>query len=277
LRLHPHATKTLTIILLATIALITSACSQSPNTTPTQQTAQLGEVTVFAASSLVDALGEIKTNLEAANTGKITYNFAGSQALATQLAQGAKADVFASADARNMDAAVEAGAVVTGTQRLLVTNGLIVAAKLGGSIATLHDLANPGLKLVLAKPSVPVGNYTLQALDKLSANSEYGPDFKDKVLSNVVSQEDNVRQVVAKIELGEADAGIVYTTDALSGKVETIEIPAQYNVIARYLVAPLKGGPNPGGAQKYIDYLLSDEGQSILAEYGFGKATDVNK
>jgi molybdate transport system substrate-binding protein len=228
-----------------------------------------GEVVVFAASSLQDAFGEIATGVKA----KVTYSFGGSQALVTQLSQGARADVFASADGKNMQAAIAAGLVVSGTERALVTNKLVVVAAPGGTnVSALTDLAKPGLKLVLADPSVPVGNYSLQVLDKLSADPAYGSAFKEKVLANVVSRENNVRQVLAKVQLGEADAGIVYTTDARAAQTATgsIEIPDKYNVIATYYIAPIKDAMHQQTAGLFIEYTLSSEGQGILQQHGFG-------
>ena len=259
------------------LALLVTSCSPTEGGTPTAP-AGMGEVTVFAASSLTDAFSKIGSEVEASGAGKITYNFGGSQALVTQLSQGARADVFASADARNMEAAVSAGVVETGTQRVLLTNRLVVAVEPGGSaVATLEDLAKPGIKLVLAADSVPAGNYSLQALDKLSENPRYGGDFKARVLANVVSREDNVRQVVAKVELGEADAGIVYITDARGGKVGTVAIPDEYNVIARYMIAPVKDGSNPEGGRRFVEHVLSDEGQQVLKDFGFGGTEEAGR
>jgi molybdate transport system substrate-binding protein len=258
--------------ILLSIALLVASCSQTEVGTPTAlpQPSQMGEVTVFAASSLTGAFGQVKSELEERGDGKITYNFAGSQSLVTQLSQGARADVFAPADIRNMDAALAAGVVEPGTQRMLTTNRLVVAVELGGKIDSLEDLSQPGVKLVLAAESVPAGNYALQVLDKLSADPRYGTTFKNKVLANVVSREENVRQVVAKVELGEADAGFVYATDVRSSQVGTVEIPQAYNVVASYMIAPLKDSPNPQSARQFIDFILSAQGQDILEELGFG-------
>jgi molybdate transport system substrate-binding protein len=192
-------------------------------------------ITVFAASSLKEAFTRIADDLKSkGELSDVTFNFAGSQALATQLSQGAQADVFASADERNIDAAVASGAVDAQAPRPLLTNRLVVIAPNDGSVRSLQDLARPGLKVVLAAPSVPAGEYSMQALEKLSAAHEYGADFNDRVLANVVSREENVRQVLAKVALGEADAGIVYATDARGSDVATIPIPDEYNVVARY-------------------------------------------
>ncbi len=228
------------------------------------------EVTVFAAASLQDAFGELAKGMQVVPT----YNFAGSQSLAAQLSQGARADVYASADDKNMQSAIEAGSVVSDTQQVFATNRLVVVTAPGSHISSLSDLAKPGVKLVLAGPSVPAGNYSLQALGKLAASGEYGGDFADRVQANVVSRENNVRQALAKVELGEADGGIVYGTDAKSsGKpIGTIEIPDKYNVAARYYIAPVKGASHPEAADKFIRYVLSEAGQKILSRYGFGPA-----
>jgi molybdate transport system substrate-binding protein len=230
-------------------------------------------ITVFAAASLQEAFTRIGDDLKAKGAlSDVTFNFAGSQALATQLSQGARADVFASADERNMDAAVASGAVDAQSPRSLLTNRLVVVAPKDGDVRSLQDLSRPGLKVVLAAPSVPAGGYSIQALEKLSAAPEYGADFGARVLANVVSREENVRQVLAKVALGEADAGIVYATDARGSAVTTISIPDEYNVVARYYIAPTLNAPNPQGAWRFVEYLLSPEGQAVLAEYGFGPA-----
>jgi molybdate transport system substrate-binding protein len=232
-------------------------------------------VTVFAASSLKEAFTRIADDLKAKGVlSDVTFNFAGSQALATQLSQGARAGVFASADERSMSAAVASGAADAQARQPLLTNRLVVVAPKDGDVRSLHDLARPGLKVVLAAPSVPAGGYSVQALEKLSSAPEYGAGFGDRVLANVVSREENVRQVLAKVALGQADAGIVYATDARGSDVATIPIPDQYNVVARYYIAPTLNTANPEGAWRFVEYVLSPEGQAVLAEYGFGSAVD---
>jgi molybdate transport system substrate-binding protein len=240
-------------------------------------------LSVFAASSLQDGFTEAGKSFGAANPGAggVQFNFAGSQTLVTQLAQGAPADVFASADKATMDKAAAAG-VIVGAPQELARNVLVVG--LPGDnpahIAALQDLARPGLKIALADPSVPVGNYSLQALDKLAADPAYGAPFKQQVLANVVSHETNVRQVLTRVQLGEADAGIVYSTDALAPQtggslapVKTLAIPDRYNVVAVYYVAAVKGAPHAAAAQAWITYLLSDAGQAVLTKYGFLRAS----
>ncbi len=230
---------------------------------------------VFAAASLTDAFNEIKTEFEAANPGvTVAYNFGGSNALAQQLGEGAPADVFASANKKQMDVAIEAGRVVTGTTQVFVRNRLVVIVPKDnpGGIETLQDLGKSGLKLILAAKDVPVGQYALDYLDKATADASFGTSYKDDVLANVVSYEDNVRSVLTKIALGEGDAGIVYTSD-ISGDaaadVVAIEIPDELNTIATYPIGAVKDSAASDVAQAFIDYVLSVDGQAILESYGF--------
>lgn len=260
--------RSIALMLFLSIVLVT-ACQ--PTLVPSTAG---GTLTVYAAASLTVAFGDIGKAFEAANPGtKIAFNFAGSQALRTQIEQGAKPDVFASADTNNMTPLQTQGLVV-GTPPVFARNRLIVIAPKSNpaGVKELKDLAKAGLKLDIADASVPVGNYTLQILDKLSAEATYGTDFKSKVLARVVSKENDVKQVVSKVALGEADAGVVYTTDAQAtrDKLITIDIPDQYNVIAQYPIAIVKGSANPTLAQKFIDAVLSGEGQAMLKKYGFG-------
>jgi molybdate transport system substrate-binding protein len=134
----------------------------------------------------------------------------------------------------------------------------------------LQDLARPGLKLVLADETVPAGNYSRQVLDNLSLDPSFGADFKTRVLANVVSNETDVKQVVAKVQLGEADAGIVYISDSVAApELPTIEIPSNFNVVANYPVAALVNAPEPDLAKGFIAYVLSHVGQAVLAKWGF--------
>jgi len=226
---------------------------------------------VFAAASLTDAFTEIGKNFKTANPGvTVTFNFAGSQALRTQIEEGAPADVFASANKTEMDTLVAGVHVTEGTPQIFLNNRLVVILPSDNPAALekLEDLASSGLKLVFAAEEVPVGKYTRQALDQL--NGQLGNDFKDKVLANVVSNEDNVKQVVAKVQLGEADAGIVYTSDAVAApELKTIEIPAELNVIAEYPIATLIQSANTDLADAFIAYVLAADGQAVLQKWGF--------
>lgn len=226
---------------------------------------------VFAAASLTDAFTELGEKFEAANPGvRVAFNFAGSQALRTQIEEGAPADVFASANKTEMDVLVASAHVAPATPQVFLNNKLVVILPENNPAALKKsaDLAKPGIKVVFAAEEVPVGKYTREALDQM--NGQLGSDFKDKVLGNVVSNEDNVRQVVAKVQLGEADAGIVYTSDAAAApELQTIEIPAELNVIAEYPIATLTRSANPELANAFVAYVLSEQGQAILQKWGF--------
>ncbi|HEV2107715.1 MAG TPA: molybdate ABC transporter substrate-binding protein [Thermomicrobiales bacterium] len=232
-----------------------------------------GELTVFAAASLTDAFTEIKADLEADVPGlEITFNFGGSQALATQLAEGAEADVFAPADQARMQAAVEAGRIA-GEPIPFASNRLavVVPADNPAGIRTPADLAGEGVKLVLAQPEVPAGRYARQAICRMAEETAaHGEDFAGRVAANIVSQEEDVRGVLTRVQLGEADAGIVYVSDAVAAgdAVTTIEIPDNVNVVASYPTAEVAGGDHALAAA-FIAYVLSPEGQATLGEYGF--------
>jgi molybdate transport system substrate-binding protein len=256
------------------VAPATDMPAMAPTLMPTASATSMPEpktLTVFAAASLMNAFGEIGKTFETANPGvAIKFNFGGSQAIRTQIEQGAQADVFASANAKEMDALVIGKFVAVDSAQIFLTNQLIVImpAQNPAGLSTLADLSKPGLKLVLAAREVPVGNYALQVLDKL--DTALGAGYKDKVLKNVVSYESDVKQVVAKVQLGEADAGIVYTSDTVAApELNKIEIPAENNVIARYPMATLSQTKNSDLAQAFMNFVLSADGQAILQKWGF--------
>lgn len=232
-----------------------------------------GELTVFAAASLTDAFGEIKVDLEAAHPGlSITYNFAGSQALVTQMGEGAEADVFASANNTQMKAAQEKD-LIAGDPVTFVRNELVIVTPPDNpaGIDSPDDLGASGLRLVLAQAEVPVGRYAREAVCGMSQDTAtFGEDFVGRVAGNVVSEEEDVRDVLAKVELGEADAGIVYVSDAFIGgdQVQQVKIPAGFNILATYPIATTAGGDEALG-DAFITYVLSDDGQATLADYGF--------
>jgi molybdate transport system substrate-binding protein len=232
-----------------------------------------GDLTVFAAASLTDAFEQIETDLEAAHPGlTVTYNFGGSQALVTQLDEGAEADVFASANNAQMTTAADNGSIA-GEPETFVHNELAIVtpADNPAGIEAPADLGEEGLRLVLAQAEAPVGRYAREAVCKMAADTaSYGEGFVDRVAANVVSEEEDVRDVLAKVELGEADAGIVYVSDAnIAGdEVKLIAIPAEVNVIASYPIAAVAGG-DEALADAFIAYVLSDEGQATLEAFGF--------
>ena len=232
-------------------------------------------LTVLAASSLTDAFGELATTFQEQNPGtKVSTSFGGSSELLTQIQQGAPADVFASADEAKMDTAVQDDLVNTPQTFARNRPVLIVPKDNPAGIQGLQDLAKPGTKLVLAQDGVPIAEYAKQILS--NANSEYGGDFEQQVMDNVVSREANVRASANRVALGEADATFVYITDVtpeIANQVEVIEIPEDLNVIATYPIATLKESSNSELAQKWLDLVLSDEGQGVLEKYGFERVT----
>jgi molybdate transport system substrate-binding protein len=216
------------------------------------------EIKVFAAASLTAAFTELGQQYTSANGGtKVTFNFAGSQALATQIQQSAPADVFASADLANMDKVKD----LVDTPKSFASNLLAIVVEKGNpkGVKGLDDLGDGDLKVVLAAEEVPAGRYAKQILDKAG------------VSVTPVSQEDNVKAVVTKVSLGEADAGIVYVTDVSAGgdKVEGVDIPQTENVTATYPIATVKAGKAQDKAQAFMDLVLSDQGQQVLEQFGF--------
>ena len=281
------------VLVSAVLALI-GACSPAPTASPTAvpskpaetagpttdtspspaAAAISGEVTVFAAASLNDAFRELGERFQAANpNSRVTFNFGASSQLRTQLEQGGRADVFASADQAQMDRARDAGRIA-GPDTTFVTNRLVVITPRAnpGGVRGPGDLAKPGLKVVTAQPEVPIGVYTRDMLAKMSRAPQFGVDFEDRVNANIVSREANVRQVVAKVQLGEADAAVVYRSDVtprVAPELATFDVPDQVNTIATYPIAVVGGGPNVEGGRAFIDLLLSPTGQGILAKWNF--------
>ena len=247
--------------------------TQPPTAAPTQP--KPVTLNVFAAASLTAAFNEIGKAFEAKNPGTtVTFNFAGSQQLAQQINSAAPADVFASANQTQMDAVVKGGRIDQGASKTFANNRLVVIFPKANpaGIQTLQDLAKPGVKLILADKAVPVGQYALNFLDNAAKDTTFGAAYKDAVMKNVVSFEQDVKSVLAKVTLGEADAGIVYTTDAATdtaGKISQLEIPNSLNVIAVYPLAGVKDSPNLASAQSFVDFVLSADGQAIIAKYGF--------
>jgi molybdate transport system substrate-binding protein len=235
-----------------------------------------GRITVFAAASLTESFREIGAAFTASNPGvAVEFNFASSSALATQIEQAAPADVFASADEVQMRRLSEQS-LLEGSPIPFARNALVIVvpADNRARVATAGDLAKPGVKLVLAAPDVPIGNYARQIIDGLAAPESYGPAFRDAALRNVVSNETNVRAVLTKIELGEGDAGIVYRTDAVvsQGKVRTVELPERASVVATYPIAVVGGSRNRAVAEAFVAFVRGPEAQAVLVRAGFERA-----
>ncbi|NDJ51806.1 MAG: molybdate ABC transporter substrate-binding protein [Chloroflexi bacterium] len=224
---------------------------------------------VFAASSLTDAFDDIAATYEEVYPGvEVISNYAASSQLAVQILNGADADVFASANEDQMQLLLDGDTIGT-PPMVFASNDLIVIARPGSDIDTLADLAEPGLRIVMAVPGVPIRDYTDQVFERMAADPAYGPAYRAAVYANLVSEEANVRQVVSKVSLGEADAALVYTSDVMLD-VNVIVIPGAFNVAATYPIGVVRDAPNPVEAQRFVDFVLSERGQAILAGYGFG-------
>jgi len=262
------------LVPLLVFCFLLTAC-QSPTPEALSLPMQSVEIAVSAAASLTESFNEIGSEFEKVHPEiKVTFNFAGSQALAEQINNSAPVDVFASASKKTMQAVIDTNHVAADASRQFLSNKLvlIIPARNPGNVTQLQDLSKSGLKVVLAAKEVPVGQYSLDFLAKAAASGSFPTTFSEDVLKNVVSYEDNVKAVLTKVSLGEADAGIVYTTDAASaeaGTIQTIAIPDQTNIRASYFIAPMSGSKHPAEAKLFIDYVLSQSGQDILTKYGF--------
>ena len=234
--------------------------------------AEAQELTVFAAASLREVFQSIALTFEKQHPNlKVRFNFAGSQDLRVQIEQGAKVDVFASADWKHMKSLATQGLVAE--PRVFARNlpVVVVPKNNPAKVQTFADLAKV-THLVVGAPEVPIGAYTeniFAAAEKLN-----GKAFADRVRANVRSRELNVRQVLTKVALGEGDAGIVYKTDALTmpDKVQVIEIPSAINVVAEYPIAALKAAPHAELAREFVKLVLSKEGEKVLTAAGFDTA-----
>ena len=241
------------------IAAGASACGEDPGGRRPLQ--------VFAASSLTDAFREMETAFEAAYPDTdVGLVFAGSQVLRLQIEHGAGADIFASADRRHIESLERADLV--GEYGPFAGNELvlIVPPHNPAAIESFADLPRAE-RLVIGTEHVPVGAYTREALRRAAARM--GTDFENAVLSRVVSEESNTRLVRAKVELGVADAAIVYRTDAAPGRVRVIPLPPEANVRASYLMGAVAGAANPEGAARWLGFVASPAGQEILSRRGF--------
>jgi molybdate transport system substrate-binding protein len=230
-----------------------------------------GELVVFEAASLKEAFATLAARFEKDHAGThVVTNPAGSQELRAQLEHGAVADVFASADQRHMNALATAGLVVAPALFTCNEPVVVVRSGLAASLKTFADLPRAE-RIVVGAPEVPIGAYTVQIWQKAAA--KLGAEFATRLQAKVVSRELNVRQVLAKVVLGEADAGIVYRSDAMAAKgkgtITVVEIPPDLNVTAAYPIAALKAAPSPDLARAFIDLVRSPAGATVLREAGF--------
>jgi len=251
----PTKSRVLLISGLATIGLATTGLGCGSADVPSTQ-----EVLVFAAASLTDAMEEVAGAFEAANPDfDVQLNLAGSSSLREQILEGAPADVFASADAANMDRVIEAGEAASSSR--LADNLLQIAVPPGNpaGITGLADFARDDLLIGLCAAQVPCGDLGRQALDNAG------------VVAAVDTNEPDVRALLVKIEAGELDAGVVYVTDVLAAgdRVEGVAIPSRVNVTTTYRIAALSTAPNPVGADAFVSLALSEAAQAILGRHGF--------
>lgn len=235
-----------------------------------------GTLTVLAASSLTDAFGELADRFEEQNPGvEVRQSFESSSTLLAQIQQGAPADVFASASEEEMDTAVEEGLVV-GEPEVFVKNREVVLVPKDNpaGIEGFREVAEPGVRLVLAEEGVPAADYALEILGK--ADEEYGPGFERDVLSNVVSRESDVRASVNRVAVGDADATFGYASDYtpdIRDRVEVVPIPPDLNIIAAYPIAALEDAREPDLAREWVDLVTDEEGQRVLRNWGFESAS----
>jgi molybdate transport system substrate-binding protein len=250
-------------LLLSSVAILGflgASCGDDDATTE-PATAVSGDMTVFAAASLTAAYTEIgDAFMTEYPDATVTFNFASSSDLVTQINEGAPADVYASADEANMTKLTDAGGHA-GDPQVFATNTLQIIVEPGNpkAITGVADLANPDIIYVTCAPEVPIGKYAAQVLTNAA------------VTVTPASLEENVKGIVTKVTLGEADAGIVYKTDvtAAGDDAEGVDIPADINVTATYPVVVTKEASNAAGGQAFVEFVLSDQGQKILASYGF--------
>jgi len=258
----------LLLILVSSVAL--SGCNRSTKSATTSN----ATLTVFAAASLTQPFTQIAHEFESQHPGThVVLNFDGSQQLVEQLIQGAPADVFASADHRQMDRAVSASLVDSKSLTDFANNRLImiVSKKNPNPPQSLADLARKRLRIDVADSVVPVGQYTLVMLDRLAADPQYGSSFKSGFLNNVVSREENVKAVLTKVRLGEVDAGVVYMSDTVGvppQEISTIEVPDAFNPMASYPIAVVSKSSQKDLAKAFETLVLSADGQAILQKDG---------
>jgi molybdate transport system substrate-binding protein len=233
------------------------------------------EIIVFSAASLSGAMTDIAKAYETAHPDtKVILNFNNAAVLRTQIEQGASADVFLSANTKHMTALQEEGMIVNDSVRVFATTNLaiVVPHENRANITGLPDLAQPGVRLVMGVKEAPFGDYTRQALEKMARDPAFGPAYRDTVMMNVISEEPTLPSLIAKLRISEADAGIALASDVSKGDrafVTAIPIPDQYNVVAVFPLGIVQRSTDKDRAAAFIDYIVSSEGASVLARYGF--------
>lgn len=275
----------LAAVALSVLLFVVAACSNAgasptastggsaaPTTTTSEAPSAPAALTVYGAASLKGVLDKVKAAYETANPGStLTISTDSSATLETQIEQGAPADVFLSADTTNpkklVDKGLAAGAAVTFAGNKLT---IIVPTANPAGITSPKDLARAGVKVIAAGDAVPITKYVTMLVANLAKEADDPSDFAAKYIANIASKEDNVKAIVAKIELGEGDAGIVYVTDAkASTKVTTVDAPESANVPATYAGVVVKASKNAAAAQAFLTWFAGPDGQAILNTFGF--------
>lgn len=262
----------ITPLVIALLVLL-SACAAPPTTADpaAEKPAQPLTLKVFAPSSLTEAAKDLGAAFEKSNPNvKVSFEFGHSPTQRLQFTEGATGDVFITASQKDMDDAIADKTVAEGSASVFARNQLIIVlpADNQAGLANLEDLGKPGVRLLVAVADTPIGKVTMTSLDKM--DKQFANGFKGNVEANIVSKESGVKPIVSKIKLGEADAGIVFSTDAISApELKTIQIPAELNVITQLNVAPLSKATNADPAAKFTAFMLSDEAQEILKKWGF--------
>ena len=264
------------VVAALSLVALAVACAPASGRSAGAETA----ITVFAAASLAESFQALGSTYKSQNPDvDIVFNFAGSQTLSTQLGHGADADVFASANWEHMAGLQEAG-LLGNVPEYFAANRMAVVTPAGSdAVLTLADLARPGVTIAIASSQVPAGAYARDSLALMSEDDAFPHDFAAAVMSNVVTNETNVRGVAQKVALGEVDAGFVYETDAeaaqYAGSFGVLEIPLRFNPAAQYPIAPLSGSARLPDAMHFIRFIQGDSGQAILREFGFVPPANV--
>lgn len=268
---------TLLILIILLAAMFSAACGNSSgqqNSTTKNETAGSNEppkkITVFAAASLKESYTEIGKQIKKDKNIDVEFNFAGSQQLVASINQGVNADVFASADTKNMKTLTDAKKVDKDV--IFAQNQVVIVKNKSSkaSINSLADLSKDGVKLVVGDKSLPAGNYFYKALDAAKADNTIDQATYDKIIKNIKSQELNVKDVVSKVNLGDADAGVVYKTDANNQKELQVITDKEFSKLqVDYPIAVISDSKNKTAAQEFVDYVTTGKGKDILKQYGF--------
>ena len=261
----------------ATMLLLAACSSNSSSSSPSTSSPPGATLTVLAAASLTNVFPKIGAEFTKQHPGTaFHFSFAGTDTLTAQIEQGVPADVFAGASTKYGDQLYGESLIEKPVPFATNTLVLIVPPDNPAKITSPKDLTKPGIKLVVGAETVPVGSYTRTVLANL--NAQYGAGYDQKVLANVVSNEDAVTGVLQKVQLGEADAGFVYVTDAAGAgnAVKAIELPQEAQATATYPIAAVKASKQPTLAQQFVDFVLSPTAQQILTQAKFGPAPSAS-